>query len=173
MVDTRHDEAPGSEDPRVRLASGLFFGAWAGAGWYALVTNAQILGVDFGLDPGPGLLPRIVLTILSSGALILVVSGVAGLLKSAAAPLPWGTMLRGSILPILLCLSLATYLPLVRGLGFIAATSFYSLALMVVLSRRSLRVFPKATAVSIAIGTAICVALIYALFVRWIGVPLR
>ncbi len=170
MVDP--SENAGAHRARLHLGRGLFFGLWAAFGWYGQFGNARLVE-DFGLDPGPGLLPSIVLSILTVGALVLVGMGLAERLRAGPLSIDWAAALRGSVAPALLCLSLAAYLPLIRAMGFVPATVLYSGLLMVALSREQFRVAPRSTLMSIIIGVLVCTALTYALFVYWIGVPLR
>ena len=172
--ETDRPQAIDADDPRNKLAAGLFFAAWAVAGWISLSANDQIAGVDFGLDPGPGLLPTIVLSILTAGAAALCGSGLAGLRRrSARPPVPWSGMAREAALPLLLLACLAGYVPLVRLVGFLPGTALFAIGWMALLDRAGLRAAPRPALVAIALGSAIGVGLIYALFIRWIGVPLR
>ncbi|BCH31293.1 hypothetical protein MesoLjLc_32230 [Mesorhizobium sp. L-8-10] len=171
MIDST--ENAGSRKTRLHLGGGIFFGLWAGFGWYGHLGNAQ-LGEDFGLDPGPGLLPAIVLSVLTLGALVLAGMGLVERVKSGGPlPIDWGAILRGSVAPALLCLSLAAYLPLVWAIGFVPATMLYSGLLMAALSRNQLRAAPGSALLSIVVGVLVCTSLTYALFIYWIGVPLR
>ena len=170
MIDST--ESAGARKARLHLGSGLFFGVWAGLGWYGQIRNPQ-LGEDFGLDPGPGFLPFIVLSILTLGALALVGVGLVERVRSGPIYIDWAAVLRSSLAPALLCLSLAAYLPLIGALGFIPATVLYSGVLMAALCRDQLRTAPGPTLMSIAIGILVCTVLTYALFIYWIGVPLR
>ena len=165
-------EHAGARKARLQLGGGLFFGLWAAAGWYGQLGNAQ-LGEEFGLDPGPGLLPSIVLSILTLGALVLLGQGLMERIRTGPLAIDWAELLRGSVAPTLLCLAVAAYLPLIRAMGFIPGTVIYSGLLMMALSRNQLRAAPGMTLMSIVIGVIVCTALTYALFIFWIGVPLR
>lgn len=163
----------GAHKARLQLGGGLFFCLWAGLGWYGHLTNDQ-LGGDFGLDPGPGLLPSIVLSILTIGALILIGMGLTERARSAErVSVDWPAIARSLVAPMLLCLSLTTYLPLIRMFGFVPATMLFSALLMIALSRRKLLAAPRSELQTIVIGVLVCTALTYALFIYWIGVPLR
>lgn len=165
-------EKAGASKAHLHLGAGLFFGAWSALGWYSQLSNAQISD-DFGADPGPGLLPAIVLSILTLGALVLTGFGLRECTKSGLLSFDWAAALKDFLEPALLCLSLAVYLPLIHILGFVPATVLYSTILMVALCRRELRTAPRATLLSLVIGVAACSALTYLLFIYWIGVPLR
>ena len=165
-------ETAGARNARLHLGAGLFFGLWSAFGWYAQLGNVQ-LGDDFGLDPGPGFLPVIVLFILTAGSLALIVLGLAERVKAGAFLVDWRSILRESVAPALLCLSLAAYVPLIRAIGFVPATVVYSGLLMATLVRDELRAAPRPTLISIAIGIFACSALTYSLFIYWIEVPLR
>ena len=160
-------------DPRNRLAAGAFFALWAVAGWYSLLNNPQIAGVEFGADPGPGLLPAIVLTIISAGSLILVGAGLYGLGQLRAPPIAWMRIARQLTMPLLLSLSLVGYIPLIHRVGFLPANTVFAAGWMMLLSLDELRRNPMKGVVQIALGTLIGVGLIYYVFIYWIGVPLR
>lgn len=177
MQHANHDiDAPGIDpktDPRNRIAAGAFFAVWAVVGWISMLTNVQIVGVDFGLDPGPGLMPTIVLSIVSAGSLSLIMVGLAGLTKGPFSPIPWRSVARQMIMPLLLVGSLLGYVPLIRWIGFSAANALFASGWMVILSAADLRREPLRALLPIFLGTVIGVGLIYFVFIYWIGVPLR
>jgi len=160
-------------DPRNRIAAGAFFAVWAVIGWISMLSNVQIAGVDFGLDPGPGLMPTIVLTIVSAGSLSLMAVGLAGLMKGQLPPIPWRSVARQMIMPLLLVGSLLGYVPLIRWIGFLAANALFASAWMIILSAADLRREPVRALLPILLGTAIGVGMIHFVFIYWIGVPLR
>ena len=160
-------------DPRNRLAAGAFIALWAVAGWFSVLTNNQIIGVDFGADPGPGLLPAIVLTILTGGSLILIGAGLYGLKAWRAPPIAWRRIGRQVIMPLLLATSLVAYIPIIHVLGFIAGNALFAAAWMLLLGIGEVRSDPRRGLMNIALGVLIGVGLIYYVFIYWIGVPLR
>lgn len=160
-------------DPRNRLAAGAFFAVWAVVGWISILTNVQIVGVDFGLDPGPGLMPTIVLSILSAGSLSLIAFGLVGLTKDQLRPIAWRSVAHQVVMPLLLVGSLLGYVPLIRWLGFPLANVLYAAVWMIILSTADLRRDPVRALLPILLGTVIGVGLIYFVFIYWIGVPLR
>jgi len=160
-------------DPRNRLAAGAFIALWAVAGWYSFLTNSQIIGQDFDTDPGPGLLPAIVLMILTGGSLILMGAGLYGLGHFRAPPIAWGRMVRQLAMPLLLVVSLLGYIPLIHAIGFIAANAVFASAWMMFLGAGELRRDPRRGLIQIALGTLIGIGLIYYVFIYWISVPLR
>ena len=172
-MDQPESEHDPKTDPRNRLAVGAFMGLWAVAGLYSQLTNAQIVAGDFGTDPGPGLLPRLGLTMLTGGSLILVAAGFYGLGQLRAPPIAWGRLARQSIMPLLLAASLLAYIPLVHTIGFIAATIAFAAGWMTLVGRTELRANPRRELLLIALGTLIGVGLIYFVFIYWISVPLR
>jgi hypothetical protein len=164
---------PAKRDPRNQIAAGLFFGCWAVIGWWSLATNVQIAGVDFGLDPGPGLLPSVVLWLLSLGSLGLVALGCLRWSQRSEQPIAWWAMARRATVPLLLIASLLAFVPAVRQVGFLPASLAFAIGWMAFLDGKQLRSDPRRSASAIALGTLIGVGLIYLLFIRWIGVPLR
>ena len=57
--------------PARDVAVGLFILAWAVVGWISVAGNSRLFG-DFGRDPGPALMPVVVLAILSAGGLAIL-----------------------------------------------------------------------------------------------------
>ena len=168
--ETGHDP---KSDPRNRLAAGGFFALWAIAGWYSLLTNTQIMGETFGADPGPGLLPAIVLSIVSAGSLILVGAGLYGLGNLRAPPIAWRRLSRQFVMPLLLAASLVGYIPLIHTIGFVAANTVFAAAWMLIIGAGEVRSDPRRALLHVALGTVIGVSLIYYVFIYWISVPLR
>lgn len=168
----RHSTEVESVDPVNRLLAGGFVAVWALAGWWSHLRNDQIVGVDFGVDPGPGLLPAIALCILTGGAVALMAAGLLGLRGTAGNWPDPRHLARQSAMPLLLVATLAGYVPLVRAVGFLPANICFAFAWMVLLTGRRVYAHPKRVFSVIAAGALIGVGLVYALFIRWIGVPL-
>lgn len=168
--ETEHDP---KTDPRNRLAAGAFIGLWAVAGWYSQLTNEQIVSGDFGNDPGPGLLAKLVLTIMTGGSLILMAVGLYGLGRLRALPIQWSAIARQSVMPLLLAGSLIAYIPFIGTVGFLVGNIVFAAAWMLIFGRAELRRDLGRELAYIALGTLIGVGLMYFVFIYWIGVPLR
>lgn len=176
MTDNAKDAVPpiGVDDPRNKLATGLFLSFWVVLGWLSLLNNTWIMEQDFGLDPGPGLLPSIVLSIITLGASGQIALGIIGIVQGRSGrPIRWGEIARQSVFPGLLLLSLLTYVPLVRLISFIPATALLAAAWMIVIDRKRWRQKPLSALPSTVLGTVLAVGFVYLLFIYAIGVPLR
>jgi hypothetical protein len=162
--------APG-HDPRNQVAAGSFLAFWCLAGWWALTVTPALSSEDYGVDPGPGLLPRLVLTILTLGALLLIGNGVRRMLSAPAEPGYWDRLRRGTLVPAIFVLTLAIYVPAIGLLGYVPASVILALAWMTFLGLRSREGGPMSPLLQAGAGTAIGVGLIYLIFVHLIGVP--
>ena len=58
-------DRPRRRDPRNQIAAGVFLAIWSATGWWSATGTAALWSDEYGVDPGPGLLPTLVLTILS------------------------------------------------------------------------------------------------------------
>lgn len=155
-------------------ASGVFILLWGMVGVAGLLWRPEIWQDDYGLDPGPGLLPLIVIAGLLLGGAALAVTGALRLaraprgaasreLRREREPAAIAAALLGSIIAYVLAL---------KGIGFIPSTLvFASLWITVVFMRDGAAGFLRTLAVSVAAATAITAA-IYLVFQRLIGVPL-
>lgn len=166
------DDAAVGDQARKTLLAGIFFALWAGGGWLSIRRNPQIVGADFGADPGPGLLPAIVLTLLSLGAAVLIAVGLFKRSRARPTPIDWPDELRGLIGPALLCIALAVYLPMVRLIGFVPGTVLFATAVMAGQRVPALRANPRREILQIVVGTLVCLGLTWGLFIYWIGVSL-
>ncbi len=158
-------------DPRNQLAAGGFLGLWCLAGWWSLAATAALSSDEYGVDPGPGLLPRLVLTILTLGALVLIGNGIRRLLAEPTERGYWDRLRRGTLVPAIFILSLALYVPSIELIGYVPASGLFALAWMTFLGLRSREGAPVSPLLQAGVGTVIGVGLIYLIFVQLIGVP--
>ena len=116
-------------------------------------------------------MPTLVLTIISLGALILVVNGVRRILLVSPNPGYWTGLRRHTLVPALFLASLLVLVPAIDALGFIPASGVFAFAWMVVLGHRSGGGAVRTLLPLAAAGSLIGVGLIYFVFVYLIGVP--
>ena len=160
-----------TRNPRNQLVAGAFLGLWSVAGWWSALGTAALWTDDYGADPGPGLLPVLALSLLSAGALGLVLNGLRGMLSAPAAPGYWSGLRRHTLMPAVFVASLLVYVPAIELAGFIPASGAFALLWMAALGlKRPGGARPGALAAAGA-GTLIGVGLIYFVFVVLIGVP--
>ncbi len=159
-------------DPRNQLAAGGFLALWSLAGWWSMTATPALWSEEYGADPGPGLLPMLVLTILSLGAVILVVDGTRRFLLMPPEPGYWAGLRRHTLVPVLFLASLLVLVTAIDVLGFIMASGGFAFAWMVVLGYRSGEGAAQALLPLAGAGALIGVGLIYFVFVYLIGVPI-
>jgi hypothetical protein len=164
--------------PARDVAVGLFILAWAVVGWISVAGNSRLFG-DFGRDPGPALMPVVVLAILSAGGLAILATAIVRLVRGAG-PQPaerttFGARLRPHLVPATLLVTLAVYPTVMHAIGYAAATAVFVLGWILALS--GWRYLPhgraRLLAAVAAVGaTAAVVAILYTSFVVVIRAPL-
>lgn len=159
-------------DPWNGVIAGLFLALWCVAGWWSVLRNPALVGDDYGLDPGPSLMPTLVLSILTLGAAVILIRGVIGARIAGARPPDLGAAARRAIFPALFVGSLLVYVPLIFQIGFILASSVFAVIWIGVLGLRGQDRGRRTFLLNTGLGTLIGVGLIYIVFVRLIGVPL-
>lgn len=160
-------------NPRNDIATGLFFGLWCLVGWWSVFTNDELWSDDYGLDPGPGLLPKLILSALTLGGFVILLRGVIALSRTRLPRFDWDAFAREAKNPALLVGSLLLYVPVIFRIGFVSASAVFAFGWMLGLGLQGRRRAPTALWLQAILGTAIGVGLIYVVFVRLIGVPLR
>jgi Tripartite tricarboxylate transporter TctB family len=148
--------------------------AVAAIGFWSLSTNEATSSFDYGRDPGPGFLPKILLYALGVMALILGAMAIrrlrhttAGSPEIRAMPL-W----RSLGLPMLLIASLLAYAAGSSTVGFVPSTIVFTAIWIVIVGVADSRRLTLASALIYALQAAGIVAAVYLLFVEFIGVPL-
>lgn len=130
--------------------------------------------MDWGADPGPGLVPALLLALLGLGALGLILRGgvaLRGTPKQTEAGAV-SAMIRPYLLPLAMVLFLIVYSQAMIAVGFLPATAVFASVWSILIAwqdgrRRNLR----GIALFVAEGLAITF-FIYFAFERIIGVPL-
>jgi hypothetical protein len=159
-------------DPWNNIAVALFFGFWCGVGWWSVLGNGALSSDSYGLDPGPGLMPKLVLSVLTFGSVTILIKGLFGLWRMGdGMPDPFA-IARRAMFPALFAASVLLYIPLMFQVGFIPASLVFSGLWMCVLGLRSKHRGPSAALLQAGAGTIIGVGLVYVMFGRLIGVPL-
>jgi hypothetical protein len=166
------------------LTVGLFFLAWAAAGWLSVAHN-ELLFSDLyaGLDPGPSLMPLVVLGALTLGGTAILATALLRLLRSGRArPAasraevgqagPAGA--RRHLVPLGLLATLAIYPTVMEATGYLAATALFVLGWILALTgwrrlhARDERLVAGAAAL---LSTALIVGILYLGFVVVIRAP--
>lgn len=155
-------------------ASGAFILLWGFVGVAGLLWRPAIWQDDYGLDPGPGLLPLIVIAGLLLGGSILLVKGLRHLAHAPRETVK--VELREEREPTLiaaaLLVSVIVYVLALKSIGFIPATLvFCTIWISAVFLRDGATGVLRTSAVSLVAAAAITAA-VYVVFQRLIGVPL-
>lgn len=164
-------KATAGRNPRNQLVAGGFLGLWCLAGWWSLAATPALSSDEYAVDPGPGLLPRLVLTIVTLGAVILIGNGARRIFSEPAEPGYWAKLRRGTLVPAIFIASLAVYVPVIGLIGYVPASALLAFAWMAFLGYRTREGGPFTPLLQAGAGTVIGVGLIYLIFVHLIGVP--
>lgn len=156
-------------DLAVLFGTPIFFGAWAVAGWWA-VWGDPWLWSDYGLDPGPSVLPTIVLTLLSVGSLVML--GRALVVWRGGTGRASADLFRHLGTPAAFALSIVALVLVMFSTGFLLAALVFSAGWMLVLADRERPISWRRRLLEVAVSTGIGVGLITYLFVSLIHVPL-
>jgi hypothetical protein len=152
----------------IDLLAGGFFLLWACIGWVAFATNGPLrasLGAQ--ADPGPALVPLIVLVILSAGGAFLVAKGgLRHFRQDSGSGLP---ALTAHILPIGFALTLGTLVLVLPLAGFLFGGVTFTLIWLWLLSDRHGGVMGWALRLT---GAVAITGGIYLIFATLLRVPL-
>jgi hypothetical protein len=155
-------------------ASGAFILLWGFIGIAGLLWRPAIWQDDYGLDPGPGLLPLIVITGLLLGGAILLIKGLRHLARTprSATQAELRQEREPTLVAAALLVSVIVYVLALKSIGFIPATLvFCTIWITAVFLRDGATNVLRTSAVSLA-ATAAITAAVYVVFQRLIGVPL-
>jgi Tripartite tricarboxylate transporter TctB family len=151
------------------LGAALFFLAWAGAGWISTLTTPELFGDFLGRrDPGPALMPLMVLGVLTAGGLGLLIGPVIALFSRRA---PFGPVALPNWRPPAFFVTVAAFPFLMTAIGHIATTLAFVFAWAFLLSPDAFR-RPVRSAVLAAIAAGVTTLVIHVGFGIVIGAPL-
>lgn len=154
--------------PLVDLLAGGFFLLWAGVGWISYAFNTPLrASLWAGADPGPALLPLIILVLLSAGGLLLTGKGLWRHTQGAGGHRPQA--LRDHLYPLGFALSLLGLTLLIPVIGFRLPAIAFSLLWLWMLTPggQSLMGWALRAAAALGIGLGI-----HMLFAGLLNVPL-
>lgn len=160
-------------ESRNRIAAGAFLALWSVVGWWSFFTTPALYRDDYGVDPGPGLLPVIVLAALSLGALLLIATGARQLATEPGDERYWQRLGDGALVPMLFVASLLVYVAVMSAIGYLLASGLLAFCWIAGLGFRHRAGTTRAIALTAAAATLIGVGAIFVVFVVLIGVPVR
>ncbi|MCP4386338.1 MAG: tripartite tricarboxylate transporter TctB family protein [Hyphomicrobiales bacterium] len=123
------DSARSTDQTGHDLGVALFFLAWAVVGWVSLATGTDLFDDRLygGLDPGPGLMPVIVLAILTVGGIALAIRPLVALV-SGRGRIRWQWSIRwrpaaffASVVAFPVVMTLVGYVPTTLAFVFVWA----------------------------------------------------
>ncbi|MGY6534691.1 MAG: tripartite tricarboxylate transporter TctB family protein [Pararhodobacter sp.] len=164
-----NDESSAGPSGPVDLLAGMFFLAWAMAGWASYLGNAPLRRSLFaGADPGPALLPLILLWLISLGGVWLVLAGLwrwwAAQTQGLGLP-AW----RSHLAPAGFALSLLVLIWLMPQTGFRLPAAAFCLMWLWIMAPGGQAL--TAWALRLPVAAAIAFSLHF-LFAKVLGVPL-
>jgi hypothetical protein len=143
-------------------------------GFWSLNTNPDI-GIDFGADPGPGLIPNLLLWGLGLCGLGMFGGAVVQLLwarnRKAATPVVsegWGVFL----VPVGFTVTLVAYVEAMLSFGFLQATTGFSILWVMLIGYQDHRRFTFRSLVVYLLEALAISGVIYVIFAKLIQVPL-
>jgi len=142
-------------------------------GW-SLFTNDGIVGADFGADPGPGLVPALLLRLLGLCALAMIAVGLRNLRQVRKAE-PHGasaTSWKALLLPGLLAATMIVYLWALQVIGFLLITAVFTLGWMFVIGKHDDGKPTKRAVIRYVAQAVALTVVVYVVFTKLIHVPL-
>lgn len=171
MVDAGPERRSAAGD----LAGGVVLFAISAVSAWSLSANRFIVAGSYGDDPGPGLLPAILLALLGLFSLAMIGLAVArlvrlrGTLDDSRQPRDaWRTFL----IPALFVVTLLIYAQSMMALGFLETTGAFAVFWTIAIGMQDTgRPDARRLAIWLLEGAAICAG-IYAIFAWFINIPL-
>jgi len=143
----------------------------AAVGWLSLDRDPALRTHDFGTDPGPALVPRLLLVALAIGGAALMVHGGFGLTRRGPRAPMAAEGARRFLWPTLFVASLLVYQRALPLAGYPAATFAFCAAWILVLTRREGWLTVRSAGVGVGAAVVITAA-IYHVFKGFVRVPL-
>ena len=155
------------------LVTGLILLGATAAGAWSLLGDETLRGFDYGADPGPGLVPSLLLVLLGVCAAALALRGLVGLRPRVPVPEPRDPSgARRAVYPALLVATLCLYALGMPAVGFIPATLAFTGLWSILIGRQETGApTVRFTALRLVEALAITAA-VYVVFAWFIKVPL-
>lgn len=171
MADVKAERRSAAGD----LAAGIVLSVVSAIGAWSLSANKFITTVDYGNDPGPGLLPALLIGLLALSSIAMMAMAGTKLLRLHRSGVEPG-LLDGTgrfwIVPVLMIVTLLVYSQSMTWLGYLEATAVFALFWTVGLGLQDTgRPEPGRLVLWLVEGAAICAG-VYAVFAWLIKIPL-
>ena len=168
------DAEAGTRSPAGDIAAGVVLFALSAIGAWSLLTDPFITQESYGNDPGPGMLPGVLLVLLALSSLAMIAIGWARLvrLRGLGGQVHRGAGWKPMLVPLLLVVTLLVYASAMTEFGFLETTAIFAILWTFVIGVQDhARPGALRLAVWLIEGVAICAA-IYVVFAWFIKVPL-
>jgi hypothetical protein len=157
------------------LAAGIVLLMVSAIGAWSLSANKSITAVDYGDDPGPGLVPILLIGLLALSSVAMMAMAGTKLLRLNRSGIETRLLDRTGhtlIVPVLMVVALLVYSQSMTWLGFLETTAVFSLFWTVALGLQDTRrPKPGRLVLWLLEGAAICAG-IYVVFAWFIKIPL-
>ena len=156
--------------PRGDIIAGIVILVIAIFGWWTIRTNPELVGTDYGSDPGPAMVPQITLGLLVLSALVLMARGIRSLrrMSTAGGSGNWAWL----PVPAAMVVSLVLYALAFPVLGFVEATLLFSILWAVVLGVIEFRPRSSRPYFLYVAEAGLITFLVWLAFAKLIGIPL-
>lgn len=171
MVDVGAERRSAAGD----LTAGIVLLVVSTVGAWSLSTNKFVVGVDYGNDPGPGLLPAILLTLLALSSIVMMGIASVKLLRLRRTETESGLHANAGyplLVPTLMIIALLAYTLSMTELGFLETTITFAVFWTVAIGVQDYgRPDVWRLAIWLLEGSAICAG-VYVVFAWFIKIPL-
>ena len=149
----------------------ILLGATAIGAW-SLLGNEALTAFDYGADPGPGLVPELLLVLLGVCAAALALRGLMGLRQAVPEPKTQEPSARRIVYPSLLVVTVFLYALGLPAAGFLAATIVFTGLWSILIGRQEAGVLTIKSSALFAVEALAITAGVYVVFAELIKVPL-
>lgn len=157
------------------FTAGIVLFAVSAVGAWSLSGNKFIVGIDYGNDPGPGLLPGFLLALLAVSSLAMMIMSGVKLMRLRKLDTGGGRLdspYRPLVVPALMVIGLLAYSQSMSWLGFLETTAIFALIWTIAIGiQDSGRPDARRLVIWLLEAGAICAG-IYAVFAWFIKIPL-
>lgn len=163
-----------TQGPWAEIVTGIVLLVIAAVGGWSVRINPQLVGTDYGPDPGPGMLPQIAVSLLALSALALIARAAIRLRRDGSGsrrvgvPSGW----KRISVPALMVATLLIYAQAFPVIGFFEATVIFAAVWTIFLGVTG---FAPTTGRAVALyvaEAAIITALVWLVFAKVIKIPL-
>ena len=165
------DKSPRSV-ARGDLVTGLILLGATAIGAWSLLGNEALTAFDYGADPGPGLVPELLLVLLGVCAAALALRGLMGLRQAVPEPKTQEPSARRIVYPSLLVVTVFLYALGLPVAGFLAATIVFTGLWSILIGRQEAGVLTIKSSALFAVEALAITAGVYVVFAELIKVPL-